>query len=87
MSKEQASAYCDRCEKQVLIERPGGANHIFHLLMTILTCGIWILVWMNQATESPSWRCSECGKNLGWGSNGWGLIGSALTKKPENFEK
>ena len=83
---EQASAYCDQCEKQVLIQRPGGPNHILHLLMTIITGGIWLIIWFFVASESKPWRCNQCGKNLGGGSNGWGIAGGLLVKNPDNFE-
>ena len=38
---------------------PGG--RIFaHALMTLLTCGLWIFIWMGDTIVSATKRCSVC---------------------------
>jgi len=86
MGTEQASAYCKNCNKQVLVTR-NTPNHILHLLLSLVTCGLWLLVWWSMSSEKKPWRCSQCGLSLGGGSNGWGVIGSLFSKKPDNFQK
>lgn len=81
MGTEKSSAFCDNCGKQVSIERQT-PNHILHLLLSVITCGLWLLVWMSQSAEKQAWRCAACGKELGGGSDGWGAIGSMLATPP-----
>lgn len=37
-----------------------GASHLFHLVMTGLTFGLWTIVWFFVATRQK-YRCSRCG--------------------------
>lgn len=81
MGTEKSSAFCDNCGRQVSIERQS-VNHILHLLLSVLTCGLWLLVWASKSSEKKAWRCTSCGKELGGGSNGWGTIGAVLATPP-----
>ena len=37
-------------------------NHILHLLLTLVTAGLWILVWLFVSFRIRSgWRCSQYG--------------------------
>jgi|APGre2960657505_1045072.scaffolds.fasta_scaffold377449_1 hypothetical protein len=49
---------CVKCKKSTLhiINTP---NHILHLLLTIVTVGFWLLVWICQKNTTP--QCSQCG--------------------------
>lgn len=63
MSKAQStSGYCEKCEKNVVVTRPG-TNHILHLLLSLLTGGIWIIVWIICAIKIGDWQCRECGES------------------------
>ena len=57
---EEGSGYCLQCERQVLIRRKG-INHILHLLLTIFTAGIWLIIWILTALIRQPWRCGVCG--------------------------
>jgi hypothetical protein len=63
MSQKIRSGYCTNCQKNVkfLGEKP---NHILHLLLTICTCGLWIIVWIFQTTD---YRCNVCGRKAKYG--------------------
>lgn len=44
-------------------------NHVLHLLVTVLLCGLWVPVWIIMALshrEYGNWRCMECG-GTDWG--------------------
>lgn len=82
MGTQFSSAYCSHCDDQVKIERQT-PNHILHLILSIVTGGLWVIAWVIIASDKKPWRCSRCGKSLGGGSNGWGVIGSALSKGPQ----
>ena len=54
------TAFCPYCQKQVIAEKEG-TNHILHLLLSVLTSGFWVIIWILCAL-SGEWRCSQCGR-------------------------
>jgi hypothetical protein len=38
-------------------------SHLFHLVMTILTVGLWLFVWLWASTQP--YRCPICGRRVG----------------------
>ena len=52
-------AYCKICDKNVKAEAKS-PSHILHLLLSLITGGIWIIMWILCAL-SADWHCSECG--------------------------
>lgn len=52
--------YCQYCKRQTQYERQG-ANHILHLILTVLTGGLWLLGWIAIAILSrfrPRYCCN-----------------------------
>jgi len=86
MGIEQSAAYCKTCQKQVLIQRTS-ANHILHLVLSLITFGVWLVIWFLVATDKKPWRCVHCGSDLGGGSHGWGMGGAFFSKKPSLHPK
>jgi hypothetical protein len=62
MSEQKQGGHCRICKKNVVIFRKG-PNHILHLLLAIVTAGIWIPVWLLLSITEGNWRCSVCGSN------------------------
>jgi len=60
MADEKSSGYCKQCDKRVVVFRKG-TNHILHLILTLVTAGLWLIVWIGSAIKFGGWRCSECG--------------------------
>lgn len=60
MAVEESQQFCAQCQRFVLARRPG-TNHIFHLLMCVFTCGLWVIVWFLSSAKMGGWRCSVCG--------------------------
>ena len=62
MSTQEASRYCKHCGKQVLVRR-ASTNHVLHLLLSIVTCGVWLPIWILGAlcNQTIKWRCTHCG--------------------------
>ena len=60
-NKKGFGAPCYECGCQYY-ERPG-VNHILHLLLSIVTAGFWIPMWILLVMNSWSvaWRCGQCG--------------------------
>lgn len=63
MNYDETSKYCDYCGKQVLARRPG-TNHILHLLLTLVTAGFWLIIWILISVKIGGWRCSVCGQSV-----------------------
>ena len=51
---------CQTCGKSTvhLIERP---NHVLHLLLTVFTFGVWIIVWLLVGLSERRATCTVCG--------------------------
>ena len=62
-SQQETSKYCENCGKQVLALRPG-TSRARQLLLTIVTLGLWSIVWVIDSIRRPGWRCSECDQGL-----------------------
>ena len=60
MVAQEATGFCKGCNRQVMIRRKG-TNHILHLLLSCLTVGLWIPIWIFCAIKIGGWRCSQCG--------------------------
>jgi hypothetical protein len=60
--RKTSSAYCPTCGKQTLHAKEGISN-LLHLVLTILTAGLWLLVWIFLAVKSGAsrMRCQTCG--------------------------
>lgn len=60
MADEKKGGYCQACNKNVVVFRKG-TNHILHLLLTLVTMGLWLIVWFGSSVKFGGWRCTECG--------------------------
>jgi hypothetical protein len=59
--KVEASGYCKRCGKDVVVWRRNMLN--FHVGTTLLTCGAYLLVLpLVLAIVAGTWKCSQCGR-------------------------
>ncbi|KON79399.1 hypothetical protein PA01_12710 [Azoarcus sp. PA01] len=60
MAEEKKSGLCKACGKRTVVFRKG-TNHVLHLILTILTAGVWLIVWFGVSVKFGGWRCTECG--------------------------
>lgn len=60
MAEDRKSGFCKPCGKQTIVFRKG-TNHILHLLLSILTGGLWLIIWLGVAIKFGGWRCTQCG--------------------------
>ena len=63
MSQEYNSGFCKYCNEQVKTQRES-PNHILHFLITILTCGFWVVIWFLLCLQFGGWNCSNCGQKI-----------------------
>ena len=59
--KKQTWIYCEECGQPMpaTIRKP---NHILHLILTILTGGLWLIIWAISGFESlfSKPKCEGC---------------------------
>ena len=59
MATRTTQRYCLSCDRPVLAEKQR-PNHILHLILSLLTCGLWLIVWLLLSLPSTP-RCPHCG--------------------------
>ena len=59
--KKTEMRYCKSCDA-VMPCTKSSPNHILHIILSLLTAGIWLIVYAVVALESSakSWRCQKC---------------------------
>lgn len=65
--QENIGNVCRQCNAQRLFVRTRHeTNHVLHLLISALLCGLWIPVWVYLAyhENADQWRCTKCGNTL-----------------------
>lgn len=60
MAEQKKSGLCADCGRRVVVFRKG-TSHLLHLVLTVLTAGIWVIVWIGTAIKFGGWRCQTCG--------------------------
>ncbi|MGE5294256.1 MAG: hypothetical protein ACM3VT_05455 [Solirubrobacterales bacterium] len=60
---EEASGYCGKCLRQTAVGRQA-IHHAPHVVLTLLTAGLWAIVWIRDARRPREWRCLECGATV-----------------------
>lgn len=58
--RDHSEGWCTHCHCQVVTRRDR-RRHWLHLLLTILTAGLWGFVWFYRTMRPVRWRCTECG--------------------------
>ena len=65
MATNQLMSFCKKCEKQTLHLQPA-TSHMLHFLLSLVTFGLWIIVWVLLAASNNSqMTCSACGRARG----------------------
>lgn len=65
MGEQREGGYCANCKKDVVVFRRT-TNHLLHLVLTVLTAGLWIIVWMLISLMPSRRTCGQCGSsNIG----------------------
>lgn len=64
LKTEISKKLCRDCGKPTRHERGiRYANHTLHLLVSLVTFGLWVPIWvlLSVFPEKDRWRCSRCG--------------------------
>jgi hypothetical protein len=64
VASETIMKYCATCQKQTPQIRPRASN-VLHLLMSVITLGLWLPVWFIIGLRNTSARplCTVCGND------------------------
>jgi hypothetical protein len=60
MGLQQIQARCGRCERLTLHNQTT-PNHVAHLIGTLITAGLWIVIWLIVAVSKSPAKCVQCG--------------------------
>lgn len=60
---ETSRKHCYRCGQDVLVTADS-TNHILHLLLSIITGGLWLVIWAIAANLPKDWKCTKCGDSV-----------------------
>ena len=63
VAMDARAAHCPHCGQQVTISRRSGAM-AFHIVLVVLTAGLWFPAWMIMLLLMPGWKCAECGSKV-----------------------
>lgn len=61
MSVRQLQLRCEQCAA-ITTHTQKTPNHVLHLLLSIFTVGLWIIVWIIIAMTNKDARCEPCGR-------------------------
>jgi hypothetical protein len=61
MSTKFKRMYCKDCETIVKAENTKEISHMLHIFLTIITGGLWIVVYGFILGSGPKYTCSSCG--------------------------
>ena len=61
MATRTTQRYCLSCDRPVLAEKQR-PSHVLHLILTLLTAGLWLIVWLLLSLPSTP-RCPHCGSS------------------------
>src|SRR5262245_35336317 len=67
----QLMKHCATCGQRTLHVQQVESN-VFHLLMTIVTLGLWIVVWLTAPIRKSGAQCTVCGHS--WLSGQWARL-------------
>ena len=60
MGFQETGGYCESCERDVMIRRQG-TSHVVHLIISLVTLGLWLPIWILASIRIGGWRCTICG--------------------------
>ena len=55
------------CGEPRMVEKESldGAIHVIHAIVSLFTCGFWVLVWLAHAMSAEgAFRCTRCGTSF-----------------------
>lgn len=63
MRRPNAVGFCPRCAEPVAACCPV-ANHGLHFLLSLISLGAWLPIWLLVAFHGSTCRCQQCGRRF-----------------------
>jgi hypothetical protein len=63
MATVQRMSWCRTCDRKTLHIQQKESN-LFHLILTLVTGGLWLVVWIFAPMRSGSAQCTSCGETV-----------------------
>lgn len=63
MGVRTGSGYCPRCGEEVMVAC-GASADLLHLALTVMTAGLWGIVWLHRRLWARNCLCCQCGLRL-----------------------
>lgn len=63
LAQQETTKHCPKCNARVRAIRPG-TSRLWHLSWTVVTLGLWSIVWIVDVVRRPGWRCERCDTRL-----------------------
>ena len=63
MGVSTGSGYCPYCQVNIMVACTTGIDR-FHLLLTLLSGGLWGFIWLYYRLFAPVCACCQCGRRL-----------------------
>lgn len=62
MGWKESSGVCSNCGTRRRT-RKKTCNHVLHLILSIITAGLWVIIWIFEVITDAStkYNCVECG--------------------------
>lgn len=57
----QLTLQCARCNN-LMPHTVKAPNHVMHLIITLLTAGIWLIGWLIAVVMPGNAKCGKCGR-------------------------
>lgn len=64
MAQKTFMRQCAKCEKPTMHVQQKPA-HLLHLVLTVVTVGLWLLVWLALSVFQGKPQCTVCGHKPG----------------------
>lgn len=52
--------YCDHCNEYIAVQRKN-ISHLLHLFLSLITGGLWIIIWCRKYIQAGRYHCPKCG--------------------------
>lgn len=63
MSNKIDTGVCTVCSQRVRVEQ-ANFNTLLHLIVAVITCGLWIPIWLIASFSPRPWKCGQCGSKV-----------------------
>lgn len=64
MSVKVSNGWCKSCQRAVMAQG-NGPTHLLHVVLSVISAGFWLPIWLLVSLSSIDYRCTTCGSRVG----------------------